>query len=92
MRVLVPIALLGILCVTAQGSAATRSAVFLADVLGAPVGLIVAPAAVRVTADSFWLAAALGIPLVAAAIIAVAAPLPAGRSLRRRAPALAEAA
>jgi fucose permease len=39
LRVLVPIALLGILCVTVQGSAATWSAVYLTEVLGQPEGL-----------------------------------------------------
>ena len=39
LRVLIPIALLGILCVTIQGSAATWSAVYLADVLGQPAGI-----------------------------------------------------
>jgi fucose permease len=39
LRALVPIALLGILCVTIQGSAATWSAVYLADVLGQPAGI-----------------------------------------------------
>ncbi len=39
LRVLVPIALLGILCVTIQGSAATWSAVYLAEVLGQPAGI-----------------------------------------------------
>ncbi len=39
LRVLLPIALLGILCVTIQGSAATWSAVYLADVLGQPAGI-----------------------------------------------------
>jgi fucose permease len=38
-RVLVPIALLGILCVTVQGSAATWSAVYVTEVLGQPEGL-----------------------------------------------------
>jgi MFS family permease len=38
LRVLVPIAMLGILCVTIQGSAATWSAVYLAEVLGQPAG------------------------------------------------------
>jgi fucose permease len=39
LRVLVPIAMLGILCVTIQGSAATWSAVYLAEVLGQPAGI-----------------------------------------------------
>jgi fucose permease len=39
LRVLIPIALLGILCVTIQGSAATWSAVYLAEVLGQPAGI-----------------------------------------------------
>ena len=42
LRVLVPIALLGILCVTVQGSAATWSAIYLSDVLGAPAGVAAA--------------------------------------------------
>ncbi len=42
LRVLIPIALLGILCVTVQGSAATWSAIFLSDVLGAPAGVAAA--------------------------------------------------
>jgi MFS family permease len=189
-RVLVPIALLGILCVVVQGSAATWSAIFLSDVLGAPagvaaagfmvymgamvigrltndrwvnrigstplvrvgalvaggglvaviasapvlavplafagfalvglgtspmfpvmvsaagsrpgipsahgialaswlvrVGLIVAPALVGVAADAWGLAAALVIPLVAAGLVALLAPVLAGSPLRRRAEA-----
>jgi fucose permease len=39
LRVLVPIALLGILCVTLQGSAASWGAVYLSDVLGQPDGV-----------------------------------------------------
>ncbi|MCJ7712032.1 MAG: MFS transporter [Chloroflexi bacterium] len=39
LRILVPIAILGILCVTIQGSAATWSAVYLTDVLGQPAGI-----------------------------------------------------
>ena len=39
LRVLLPIAMLGILCVTIQGSAATWSAVYLAEVLGQPAGI-----------------------------------------------------
>ncbi|MEO5964025.1 MAG: MFS transporter [Candidatus Limnocylindrales bacterium] len=39
LRVLAPIALLGILCVVVQGSAATWSAVYLTEVLGQPAGI-----------------------------------------------------
>ena len=39
LRVLLPIALLGILCVTVQGSAATWSAVYVNEVLGQPEGI-----------------------------------------------------
>ncbi len=39
LRVLVPIAMLGVLCVVLQSSAATWSAVYLADVLGQPAGI-----------------------------------------------------
>ncbi|HYO43250.1 MAG TPA: MFS transporter [Candidatus Limnocylindrales bacterium] len=39
LRVLVPIALLGILCVTLQGSAASWGAVYLSDVLDQPEGI-----------------------------------------------------
>jgi fucose permease len=42
LRILAPIALLGILCVVVQGSAATWSAVFLRDVLGQPEGIAAA--------------------------------------------------
>ena len=42
LRVLVPIALLGILCVTVQGSAASWSAVYLDEVLGQPAGIAAA--------------------------------------------------
>ncbi len=50
LRVLVPIAALGILCVTLQGSAATWGAVFLADVLGAPEGIAAATFTVYMSA------------------------------------------
>ncbi len=39
LKVLVPIALLGILCVTLQGSAASWGAIYLSDVLGQPEGI-----------------------------------------------------
>jgi fucose permease len=39
LRLLVPIALLGILCVVVQGSAATWGALFLRDILGQPEGI-----------------------------------------------------
>jgi hypothetical protein len=50
LRVLVPIAALGILCVVLQGSAATWGAVFLADVLGAPQGVAAAAFTVYMSA------------------------------------------
>lgn len=42
LRVLLPIALLGILCVTVQGSAASWGAVYLDEVLGQPAGIAAA--------------------------------------------------
>jgi MFS family permease len=49
------------------------------------LGLVIAPALVGVAADAFGLAAALAIPLLAAVVIALAAPVLSGGSLRRRA-------
>lgn len=48
------------------------------------IGLVAAPAVVGAAADAFGLAAALGIPLVGALVIAVAAPMLSGAALRRR--------
>lgn len=48
------------------------------------IGLVAAPAVVGAAADAFGLAAALGIPLVGALLIAVAAPVLSGAALRRR--------
>lgn len=48
-------------------------------------GLVVAPALVGAAADLWGLAAALGIPLAAAVVIALAAPALSGGALRRRA-------
>jgi fucose permease len=90
LRVLVPIALLGILCVTVQGSAATWSAVYLTEVLGQPEGLaatafVVYMAAMvlgRITNDRWvdrWGATAVvrvGALLCVAALVAVMAAAP----------------
>jgi fucose permease len=90
LRVLVPIALLGILCVTVQGSAATWSAVYVTEVLGQPEGLaatafVVYMAAMvlgRVTNDRWvdrWGATAVvrvGALLCVAALVAVMAAAP----------------
>lgn len=48
------------------------------------IGLVAAPAVVGAAADVFGLAAALGIPLVGALLIAAAAPVLSGAALRRR--------